>query len=449
MATGMAIDPQPAMPMRKSFIAWVSLPSVVERRLKISAKELRSRATPNISSLVSSDKPAPSSSVGALLVRLFGAGLADESPLKKEGKKRLNPVFAPPLLLDAPGLAAPGAVLPPNRPKGAEPLEPDVAGLDPPTAGLVPVDRAPLLLLPPNGDELLDGELPDVVGFLSAGLAPPPKRLVIPPNNPPPLLLALGVAGLSPALAPPPKRLVIPLKPLVIPPPLLALGVAGLSPPPPPKRPVIPPNTPPDFFSSGLAAGLAELLPPGGAELAAGRLPPNCDPLELPELPLLPDPPPKDEPLLAGRLVGDELPELLPGELGLLVVGRLPPNCDDPPELPELPLLPDPPPKDEPLLAGRLPLPNCDDPPELLPGEEGLLPAGRLPPPNGDTLPLDGLEPPGVAGRLPPVELMGGRLADEAVLLGGGLVRPPEPGKLEVGRLPRPLLEPPNGFTRD
>ncbi len=95
----------------------------------------------------------------------------------------------------------------------------------------------------------------------------------------------------------------------------------------------------------------------------------------------------------------DELPELPLGEPGLLPAGRLPPNGDDPPELLE-PLLPDPP-KDDPPLAGRLPLPNV--PPELPLGEPGLLPAGRLPP-NGDDPPLDGVEPPGAAGRLPPVD---------------------------------------------
>ena len=133
MATGMAIDPQPAIPIRKSLMAWVSLPWVVERRLKINANELRSSATPKISSLVSSDKPVPSSSVGALLVRFFGAGLADESPLRKEGKNRLKPVLAAPLPVDTAGFA-PGAVLPPIRPNGDEPPVLDVAGLEPPTA---------------------------------------------------------------------------------------------------------------------------------------------------------------------------------------------------------------------------------------------------------------------------------------------------------------------------
>jgi hypothetical protein len=210
---------------------------------------------------------------------------------------------------------------------------------------------------------------------------------------------------------------------------------------------------PPDFLSSGLVAGFE---PPGGAELAAGRLPlPNGDDPPLDGLPEPLEPLPKDDPLLpAGRLGELELPELLPlGEFGLLLAGRLPlPNGDDPP-LDGLPEPLEPPPKDDPLLpAGRLPLPNVlPDEPELPPGELELLPAGRLLP-NGDVPPL-GLEPepPGVPGRLPPADPddpSGGREPDAAELLGGGLVRAPAPGKPEVGRLPR-LLELPNGFTRD
>ena len=223
--------------------------------------------------------------------------MADGSLLRKEGRKRPNPVFVAPLPPEV-GLAAPGAVLPPSRPKGDEPPVLDVPGLEPPAAGFVPVVRAP-----PNGDELLEVELPGVAGFLSAVFAPP-KRPARPPSKPPDFgaLLVLGAAGLSPAFAPPPKRPAIPLRPLVIPPkapPLLALGVAGLLPAcvPPPKRPARPPSTPPDFFSSGLLPPLAGLagLPPGGAELAAGRLPPNCDDP--------PEPPP-----------------------GLPLTGRLPPN---------------------------------------------------------------------------------------------------------------------------
>jgi len=195
---------------------------------------------------------------------------------------------------------------------------------------------------------------------------------------------------------------------------------------------------------AGLAGLLLELA--GAALLAAGRLPPNGDdPPELPELPPL-EPPPKDElpPGVAGRFGVDELP---PGEPGLLPAGLLP-NGDDPPELPDPLGLLDPldPPNEPP--AGRFapnPPPELPDPP----GEVGLLPAGRLPP-NDDDPPLDGLEPPGDVGRLPlGDEPNGGRAADELELLGGGLVRPPAPGRFEVGRLPKPLLEPPNGFTRD
>src|SRR5689334_16886071 len=92
MATGIAIEPHPARSIRKPLMAWVSLPSVVERRLKISARELKSKATPRISSLVSSEIPAPSSKVGVLLARALGAGLADASvPLRNEGRKRPNP----------------------------------------------------------------------------------------------------------------------------------------------------------------------------------------------------------------------------------------------------------------------------------------------------------------------------------------------------------------------
>lgn len=242
--------------------------------------------------------------------------------------------------------------------------------------------------------------------------------------------------------------------------PLLALGVAGLSllslSPPPPKRPVMPPNMPPDFFSSGLVgllagfAGALVALPDG--VLLAGRLAPNPPP-ELPEPPelLLPlDPPPKGELPVEGRLGVDELPELAepPGELGLLPAGRLPPKGDEPPELLE-PLL-DPPNGDEPLLpAGRFappkPLPVL---PELPPGEVGLLPAGRLPP-NGDE-PLDGVGLVGDVGRLPPMlePLAAGRAGVELPLPGTGLVRAPAPGKPVVGRL-KPLLELLNGFTRE
>lgn len=349
------------------------------------------------------------------------------------------------------GLAAPGDEFPPKRPKGDDPPVLDAAGLAPPTAGFVPVER-----VPPKDDELL---LLDGAGFLSSAFAPPPNRPVIPPNKPPGFapLLALGVAGLSPALAvPPPKRPVMPpSKPPELP-ELLALGVAGLSlsPPPPPKRPAMPPNTP-GFLSSGLLgllpAGLAGLLLglEGEELLPAGRLPPNGDdppdPPELPELPLL-DPLPNVDPLPAGRLGVDELPppELPPGDDGLLgEAGRLPPNGDDPPEPPELPPL-DPLPNVDPLPAGRL-LPNpAPELPELAPGEVGLL-AGRLPP-NGDVPPLDVVGLLGDAGRLPGVdEPSGGRAADEAELLGTGLVRPPAPGRFEVGR----LLELPKGFTRD
>lgn len=243
-----------------------------------------------------------------------------------------------------------------------------------------------------------------------------------------PLLLALGVAGLS----------------------LLSLSLS-----PPPKRDEIPPNMPPDFFSSGLAELLAgldgALLALADGVLLAGRLAPNPPP-ELPEPPeLLLDPlepPPKGELPLAGRLGVDELPEGLepPGELGLLPAGRLPPNGDEPPELPE-PLL-DPPKGDDPLLpAGRLP---PKPPPELPepPGEVGLLPAGRLPP-KGEELP-DGVGLVGDAGRLPP---MGdppdtGRAGVELPPPGTGLVRAPAPGKPVVGRL-KPLLEVLNGFTRE
>lgn len=441
----------------------------------MSANELNSRATPRMSSLVSSDKPAFSSSVGALLVRALGAGLADASPPpRKDGRKRPSPVFAPDFPAAAAGLAAPGALLPPKRPKGDEPPVLGVAGLAPPTVGLVPVAR-----VPPKGDELAELELAGADGFLSSALAPPPKRLVMPPNNPPDLasVLALGVAGLSAGLAPPPpKRLVIPPRLLVIPPnglldfsPLLALGVAGLSSalaPPPPKRLVMPPSTPPDFFSSGLLVGLAGLLagllpPAGGAELAAGRLPPKLDdPPELAGLLGLLDPlelPPKVDP--AGRAGADDPAGLVGDEPGLLPAGRLPlPNGDDPPEpdgllglLDPLELLP----KDDPPPGGRLPLPNVPpDPPELPPGEVGLLPAGRLPP-KGETLPpLVGLAP-GVAGRLTPAGALDepnvvGRAPDglEPPPPGTGLVRAPDPGKPVVGRLPR-VLVPPKGFTRD
>ncbi|MBI1278737.1 MAG: hypothetical protein GC179_11475 [Anaerolineaceae bacterium] len=252
------------------------------------------------------------------------------------------------------------------------------------------------------------------------------------------------MAGLSADLAPPPKRPVRPLKPPLMPPSglpfgaLVPLGVAGLSPdlsPPPPKRPASPPKTP-GFLS-------LELLELEGEELLpAGRLP---EPKELPELlePLLLDPLPNDELPLgeAGRFALDELPklpELLePEGEELLLGGRLPPNGDDPLGLLELPLpeLP----KLDPLVGGRLPLPKLLDP-----EGDGLLLGGRLPP-NGDVPPVDVVGLLGDVGRLPLDEPNGGRAADEAELLDTGLVRPPAPGRFEVGR----LLEPPNGFTRD
>lgn len=249
--------------------------------------------------------------------------------------KRPRPVFALELALVVAGLAAPGDELPPSRPNGDEPPLPGVAGFDPPTAAVVPVAR-----VLPNDDELL--ELP-AAGFLSSAFAPPPKRPVMPPSKPPDFsVLDLVVAGfLSSAFAPPPKRDVRPPRLLEMPPSglllsPLALGAAGLSllslSPLPPKRPAIPPNIPPDFFSSGLAGLLAgfagALLALEDGVLLAGRLAPN-PPLELPEPPELPkpllDPPKGDDPLLpAGRLGVDELPD--PGEPGLLPAGRLPPN---------------------------------------------------------------------------------------------------------------------------
>ncbi|MBI1278736.1 MAG: hypothetical protein GC179_11470 [Anaerolineaceae bacterium] len=103
--------------------------------------------------------------------------MADPSPpLKKEGKKRPKPDFAPVLDLVVAGLL-PGAELPPNRPKGDEPPVLGVAGLEPPTVGLVPVER-----VPPKADELL---LLEAAGFLGSDLAPPPKRPVMPPSKPP------------------------------------------------------------------------------------------------------------------------------------------------------------------------------------------------------------------------------------------------------------------------
>lgn len=153
--------------------------------------------------------------------------------------------------------------------------------------------------------------------------------------------------------------------------------------------------------------------------------------------------------MLAGRLAG--LLELPDGD-ELLLVGRLPllPNGDEPPEPLELPD----PPNDPPVLAGRLPPPN-ELPALPLEGDEGLLLAGRLPPLlNGEVLPLD------VEGEVvPPGRLVGlledepnppGRAAGLDPPPGVGLVRAPEPGKLEVDRLPKLLvLELPKGFTRD
>ncbi len=418
-------------------MACVSLPSVDESRLKMSAKELSSSATPRISSLVSSDKPPPSSNVGALLVRVFGEGLAlvPPPPLRKDGRKRPSPAFdaPPPDPLDVEE-----APVRPDCPKGDVPLEPELPGRELPTVGFVPVER-----VLPYGDDVLEPKLLELLdgaaGFLSP---PPPKRPVRPPNKPPafPPLAALGCAGLSLAAPPPPKRPVIPPN---IPPgfaPPGALGCAGLSlaAPPPPKRPLRPPKRPPDFLSSDFAGALVGL--------GAFELPPN-DPLEL--LPLEPVLlPPKDEPLLlAGRLVGDELLE--PDDGGLLLAGRLPlPKGDDPLELLGLLELPK---EEPPLLAGRLPLPN--ELPEPLPGELGVLLAGRLPPLlNGELPPLDVEGPEGEEGRAPVFPVPNGRAPDDELPPGGGLVRAPAPGKPVVGRFPKvlvELLEPPNGFTRD
>ena len=203
---------------------------------------------------------------------------------------------------------------------------------------------------------------------------------------------------------------------------------------------------PPPFFSSGFAGALLALT---------GFAPPNeppLEPLELPEPPLLE--PPNDDPLLAGRLVG--LLELLLGAdgEGVLLAGRLPKGDEplEPPELPDPPL-PEPP-NEPPVLAGRLPPPNVPpEPPPL--GDEGVLLAGRLPPLlNGEVLPLEvlgGVEPPGrLVGLLDGEPNPPGRAAGVAPPPGVGLVRAPEPGKLEVDRLPKLLeLELPKGFTRD